>query len=77
MMRTAAVVSLGIASIWLGAAMTLAAFDVWRLALPGGQKDFGEFILGGFLFAVSAGLATAWVRALIGPRRLTRRHSTR
>ena len=77
LIRAAALVSLGIASIWIGTAMTLAAFDVWKLALPGGQKDFGEFIVGGLLLAISGGLATAWLRGVLARRSLTRRRLTR
>jgi hypothetical protein len=63
--RLALLVGFGMASIWLGAALTLSAFDVWTLGRPGGQKDFGEFVLGGLLLAASAGLATAWACAIL------------
>lgn len=77
LLRAAAFVSLAIGSLWIGVAMTLASFDVWKLAAPGGQKDFGEFIIGGLLLAVSAGLATAWLRAVRYRKSLTARHPAR
>jgi hypothetical protein len=64
LLRMALLLTLALASIWLGVALVLASFNVWAMSAPGGQKDFGEFVVGGLLLALAAGFGTALVRAL-------------
>jgi hypothetical protein len=61
----ALLLTLSLASIWLGIALVLASFNFWAMSAPLGQKDFGEFVTGGFLLALAAGFGTALVRALL------------
>jgi hypothetical protein len=64
LLRRAVLLTLSLASIWIGVALVLASFNFWRMSLPGGQKDFGEFVAGGLLLAVAAGFGMALIRAL-------------
>lgn len=64
LLRRAILLTLSLASIWIGVALVLASFNFWRMSLPGGQKDFGEFVAGGLLLALAAGFGTALIRAL-------------
>ena len=66
LLRLGLMLSLSLASMWIGVALVLASFNFWRMSAPGGQKDFGEFVLGGLLLAVAAGFGTALIRALRG-----------
>jgi hypothetical protein len=69
LLRLALFLTLSLASVWTGVALVLASFNFWSLSMPGGQKDFGEFVIGGLLVALAAGFGVALIRAL--------RHRTR
>lgn len=69
LLRMGLLLTLSLASIWLGVALVLASFNFWLMSAPLGQKDFGEFVIGGLLLALAAGFGTAFVRALFFPAR--------
>jgi hypothetical protein len=72
LLRMALLLTLSLASIWLGIALVLASFNVWAMSAAVGQKDFGEFVTGGFLLALAAGFGTALIRALLSRARSRR-----